>query len=126
MGGNKWTGDEIDRLRRGGPVEGRTERACREKRKRLGLVQSRYANQPSYTKHELAERLGVTPYKPVYWRGKGWLHGSRDSASGQWTYARAAVRRFLLRHAEVIDSAKVDMAWLVDVLTSGPDTSRTA
>lgn len=119
MGGQKWADDEIDRLRRGETPDGRSARACREKRKRLGLIRRRYASQPRYTKHELAQRLGVNHNKIVYWRGKGWLLGIRGEQE-EWHYTRPAVRRFLARHAEVLDPAKVDMAWIVDVLTSGP------
>lgn len=117
MAGAKWTVDELAYLMRGESPPTRTDAAVRHKRKRLGLDEQAPARDPqtTYTKHELAQRLGVTFNKVVYWRGKGWLTGSL--ADGQWTYARSAVRRFLKgRGKTTLDLARVDREWFIEIL----------
>ena len=115
MAGAQWTAEEVAALARGEQPTGRSARACSEKRRRLHLA-ARAAAEWRYSKYELATKLGVTSYKIVYWRGKGWLRGERDNGGGEWRYSRDAVRRFLVRHRSQVDTGRIDQGWLLDVL----------
>jgi len=76
-----------------------------------------------YTANRLADAFGVDGTVIAAWIGKGWLHAQRrgtartpQQGGDMWWIKTGDVRRFILDSVEVIDLAKVDKTWFVEVL----------
>lgn len=132
MSGNRterWTASDLARLRDElgarqpdwaelARALGRSERACRAKARRIGLLGE------SYSQFELARLLSVSTATVSYWRTQGLLVGSmasggREVSGGRggagWRYSRRAVRAFVRAHPELLGE-RVDRRWLVELL----------
>lgn len=101
----------------------RTLTAIVLKRKRLKLL----GNRDFYSARHLGGLLGEDIHKVVRWIKAGWLKArprgleARTPQQGGDIYAifPADVRRFLYRHPDEIDLAKVEKYWFLDLITAG-------
>jgi hypothetical protein len=93
------------------------------KRKRLQLTSSHL---DGYSATGLAACMGIDGHAVTTWIERGWLtaRGRGTARTPQqggdsfWIEPRD-VRRFVLEYLEIIDLAKVDKTWFVDLVTSG-------
>jgi excisionase family DNA binding protein len=127
MAGELWTSVDVARLRQSLAARtpdwaeaaralGRSERACRAKAQRLGLL-----GDEGYGQAELARLLDVSLRRLAAWRADGRLRAARSGT--RYRYSRRAVRAFVRAHADQL-GPRVDSRWLVDLL-AGAD-KRTA
>ena len=92
------------------------------KRKRMNLT-APYSDH-GFTATKLAQAFGVDSKVVTGWIEKGWLVAGRrgsgrtpQQGGDMWWITRRAVRRFIIESVDVIEIAKVDKWWLVDILT---------
>ena len=90
------------------------------KRKRMRLTSP---NLDGYSANRLAMAFGIDPHSITTWIRKGWLKAEMRGTSrmesqggdGYWIKPKW-VRTFIVEHVEMIDLAKVDRTWFVDIL----------
>lgn len=107
----------------------RTETGILIKRKRMGFTAPK--SNDGWSGHRLAQLLGVDDHRLTAWHKKGWLkaalrESNRTPQQGgdmKW-FSRAEVRRFVVDSAELVDLAKVDKIWLVELLAAGGENGR--
>lgn len=99
----------------------RSETGILLKRKRMSLTAAYLEH--GYTASKLAEAFGVDIKSVTGWIEKGWLSAGRrgtvrkpQQGGDMWWIKATDVRAFILDSVEVIDLAKVNKSWFVDIV----------
>lgn len=129
----RWTTEEEDylelhlrkvSLKKIGAKLGRTPAAVKQHAYRLGISK---CLTHGYTLSKLSVAVGYTRTKVERWVNNGWLKGVRrqtertEGQSDVWYFSNKEVRKFIKEHPLEIDGRRVDMVWLVDLLTGDFD-----
>lgn len=137
-----WTDAEIEILRRLGPtakptniryqlkLAGFQRTATAIKVKLTRLLIAREMDDDHYTGRGLALALGIDRKRVGTFVERGWLKARKDRVSpgkladGNWSIHRRDVRNFIINNVAIIDFAKVDKFWLVDLLVGDATIDR--